>query len=438
MELLRAGTPGYESVRRPAMARFHGVRPRAVARCAVGSDVAEALAYARDGGLPVAVRSGGHCFAGRSSTDGLVLDVSPMDAISVADGLVTVGAGVRLGALYDALDARGVTLPAGCGPTVGISGLTLGGGLGILGRTYGLTSDGLRAATVVLADGRTVHCGPEDEPDLFWALRGGGAPGVVTALTFGTVPAPPATAFHLTWPFAAAAEVVAAWQEWAPDAPDGVTASLVVSAAGDPAREPVVSLFGAALDPAPLDGVVARLGTPPTVRLRAAGSYRETKRRLSGLDVHDGPEPADWHLHSRSGFFRTSLPPAAVAALLDHLAAARSPGHARELDFNPWGGAYNRVDPAATAFAHRAERFLLKTSVTVSPAADPAPALGWLADAYELTRPHGTGGAYPNFPDPALPDEDHAYYGDNAVRLRRVRATYDPDGVFTRLGGRTV
>src|SRR4051795_2388628 len=173
-DVVLPGSPGYEAVRRPAIARFHGVRPRAVVRCASAADVVAALRAAEAAGLAVAVRSGGHCFAGRSSSDGGIIDVTPLNAVTVESGRVTVGAGTRLGELYDALDRHGVTLPAGCGPTVGIAGLTLGGGLGILGRTYGLTCDSLRAAEVVLADGRVVTCDERREPDLFWALRGGG------------------------------------------------------------------------------------------------------------------------------------------------------------------------------------------------------------------------------------------------------------------------
>jgi FAD/FMN-containing dehydrogenase len=148
--VLVPGAPGSDEVRKPALVRFHPVRPAAIVRCEDANDVAETLAFARRSGVPVAIRSGGHCFAGRSST---VIDVAPMNHVSVEAGMATVGADTRLEALNDALHAHGVTLPLGCGPTVGIAGLTLGGGLGILGRKHGLTCDALVAAQVVLADG---------------------------------------------------------------------------------------------------------------------------------------------------------------------------------------------------------------------------------------------------------------------------------------------
>src|SRR5829696_2038229 len=208
------------------MVRFENIRPAAIVLAATQADVAEAIAFARHFGLEIATRSGGHSVAGRSSTKGLLIDVTPMHSVSVAGGVATVGAGNRLGALYDALEQHGVTIPAGCGSSVGIAGLTLGGGIGMLGRKYGLTSDRLLGAEVVLADGRIVRCDEDAEEELFWALRGagGGNFGVVTSLVFRTVPAPPTTVFHLAWPLAYAARVVEAWQAWAPTGPDELDA----------------------------------------------------------------------------------------------------------------------------------------------------------------------------------------------------------------------
>src|SRR4051812_38949939 len=191
-EVLVAGSVGYESARRSQIARFDGVRPRVIVRCGTSGEVAQAIAFARREGLPLALRSGGHCFAGRSTTTGVIIDVSGMGAVSVTDDTVAVEAGARLADVYDALAAPGRTIAAGCGPTVGIAGLTLGGGLGLLGRSHGLTADQLVAARVVLADGRIVDCDAHRHEDLFWALRGagGGQFGAVTKLVLRTLPAP--------------------------------------------------------------------------------------------------------------------------------------------------------------------------------------------------------------------------------------------------------
>jgi FAD/FMN-containing dehydrogenase len=437
--VLLPGTTAYEAVRRPPNGRFHHVRPHAIVRCATPADVAEAIAFARRSGVSLAVRSGGHCFAGRSSTDGLLIDVGPMSAAVVGAGVAIVGPAARLGDVYDALDPHGVTIAAGCGPTVGIAGLVLGGGLGILGRRHGLTSDQLLAAQVVLADGRVVDCDERREPDLFWALRGAGGCrfGVLVALTLRTVPAPTATTLHLQWPHQDGAAVVDAWQAWAPDAPDELAASLLVTAGADPAEPPRVHLFGALIGtPDEATALLGRLGAragaePTSVELHAL-AYRHAKRRLA--EHAPGEEAApDAHGFAKSEFFRRPLPTEAIAALLDHLAAARAPGQQRTLDFSPWGGAYNRVPAAATAFAHRAERFLVKHDVVVAADADGAARAGarrWLARSWALAHPWAAGRVYPNFPDPDLDDWAAAYHAENLDRLRRVKAAYDPDDVF--------
>lgn len=431
-EVLLPGAAAYEAARAPALQRWAAARPQAVVRCAAPHDVAEALAFARRHGLPTAVRSGGHDFAGRSSTPGLLVDVSPMDEVALRDGLAHVGAGARLGPLYAALAARGVTIPAGCGPTVGIAGLTLGGGVGILGRLHGLTCDRLVAAEVVLADGRVVTCDEHHHADLLWALRGAGAQGlgVVTRLAFLPVAPPAMTAFRLSWSPGAAAAVLRAWQGWAPDAADGVAASLHVTASGAPGAPCAVAVSGALVGgrrdaEEQLGALVDAVGHDPVGDERREGSHHEVKRHLA--DGDDDGDGEDRVLRSRSEFFRRGLSPEAIAALLARLGAERRPGEGRELDFTPWGGAYNRRAPDATAFAHRAERFLLQHVVAVpadAPAADAAAAAGWLEASFACTRPCGSGRVYPNFPEPGLPDAGRAYFGGNRHRLRRVRAAY--------------
>ena len=405
-EVLTPESPGYEEARKPAIARFHDVRPQAVVRCRAPEDVIAAMAV----GVPAAARSGGHCFAGRSTTTGVVIDVGPLDDVSVSDGVATIGAGARLGAVYDALLEHGVTIPAGCGPEVGIAGLTLGGGLGIMGRRHGLTSDSLVGATVAL-DGRLVECDEQHDPDLFWALRGagGGRFGIVTSFTFRTVPAPEATAFDLR--FTDAAPLLEAWQAWAPDAPDELAASLVISAGPDPAEPPVIKVFGAMLGSRAETETLLEHMDPVTAEL-FSGSHRDVKRHLAGTG---GPD--EGHPYNRSEFFREPLPAEAIAELVRHLEADRRPGEARELDFSPWGGAYNRVPADATAFAHRDARFLLKHAAVVEPGMTPT---GWLDRSWEIVHPWGTGGVYANFPEPGLPDS--AYWGANTERLVRVLA----------------
>jgi FAD/FMN-containing dehydrogenase len=436
-EVIEPGAPGYEAARKPAMTRFWRIRPRAVVRCASADDVARTLGFARRSGLHAVPRGGGHCFAGRSSTEGIVLDLTPLRAVSVsAGGVATIGSGARLGEVYDALHEHGLTLPAGCGPAVGITGLALGGGLGILGRKYGLTCDRLRAAQVVLSDGRIVDCDERCEPELFWALRGagGGQFGVVTSLVFDTVAAPEATRFELAWPPADAAAVVAAWQQWAPGAPDELTASLKLAAAG--ADRPVrVIVFGAMLgtktETAALLGELAGLaGAQPASMNLASLPYRDLKRSLAGVG---SPEPASPGLAgpviSKSEFFRRAVPDRALTELLDTFGQDRAAGQHRELNFTPMGGAYNRVPAEATAFAHRGERFLLEHVAAQSahgPRTMPDVVTRWVQRSWATVHAWGSGRVYPNFPDPDLADPAEAYHGGNHARLVQVKRTYDP------------
>jgi FAD/FMN-containing dehydrogenase len=421
-DLLTPASPGYDAARLPALARFWDVRPRAVVRCASARDVARTIGYARDTGTHVVPRGGGHCFAGRSSTEGVVLDLSRLDAITVGpDERARVGAGACLARVYDVLHEHGRTVPAGCGPTVGIAGLTLGGGLGLLGRAYGLTCDALVGARVVLADGRVVGCDTDRDPELFWALRGagGGQFGVVTSLTFATVPEPRATRFEVCWPDAAADAVIAAWQHWAPDAPDEITANLtVVARPGRPLR---VALFGACLRGPDatsrlLDELVAASGTRAEIRLRHGLAVRELKRSFAGDPTGSGAQVTA----SRSEFFACPLPAAVITALLDQLTAG--PNGRCELNFTAMGGAYNRASVEATAFAHRGERFLLEHLARDDPQ--------WADRSWAIAHPHGSGRVYPNFPDPQLDSWAAAYHGDNLPRLAAAKQSYDPGRLF--------
>ena len=402
---------------RPALARFSSVRPARVASCVSAQDVAAAIADARGAGLPLAVRSGGHCFGGRSSTQGLVIDVSPLDAIELGDGVVRVGAGAQLGAIYDALDAHGLTIAGGCGTTVGVSGLALGGGLGILGRTYGLLADNVRAAGVVLADGSVVDA----DDDLLWGLRGAGGArfGVVTALEIATVRVPVMTAFETFWDDPAAA--IAAWQAWAPDAPDALAASLLITT--PPLQVKVFGAFAGPIDEA--RALVAALGRPAEAAF-AEGNARDAKRFLAGLGGA-GEDDDDGHAYLRSEFLAEPLSPAAIDALVAHLDEG---DFHRELDFSPWGGAYNRVAPDAAAFPHRDARCLLKHAAVIAPGEDPGPARAWIDRAWEITHPHGTGGAYVNFPEEGLDLWAPEYLGGNRERLLGLKRRYDPEGVF--------
>jgi FAD/FMN-containing dehydrogenase len=451
------GSPAFEASRRPFNARFQDVDPQAIVSCENPQDVAEALSFVRRHDLEIVARSGGHSLAGHSSTRGVIIDVTLMRSVSVSGGVATVGAGARLGEVYERLQEHGLAIPAGTCPEVGVAGLTLGGGLGILGRTYGVTSDSLVGAEIVLADGRILECDAQHDEDLFWALRGAGAGtfGVVTSLVFRTVPAPNATNVHLAWPFSRAADVVEAWQSWAPDGPDELAASLKVTATGDVDRGPSVDVYGALLGAASdayglFEELVTRTGSDPVSSSLEHLSFSETRRFWAklgeaehdegesevGQDESDGgiaPPPEPMCLFAKSEFFRRSLPSRTVTDLLERFSHGRITGESRELDFMPWGGAYNRVHPEATAFVHREERFQLKHAVTVGADASGSEreaAQRQVARWWSTVHPWGSGRVFQNFADPDLDRWSDAYYGPNVDRLVRVKARYDPANLF--------
>jgi FAD/FMN-containing dehydrogenase len=399
-----------------------------------------------DKGWPWRRGGGGHCFSGRSSTNGLLVNVTPMHSVEISEHTVTVGGGTRLGEVYESLLEEDLTIPGGSCPTVGIAGLSLGGGLGIIGRKFGLTSDHLVKVRIVLADGRILECDDHHEEDLYWALRGGGPGnfGVVTSLTFRTVRAPDATNFHLRWHVSEAAAVVEAWQSWAPAAPEELAASLVVGASARADEPPSVEVFGVMLgtesDAGELvEQLVVRARSDPDSAFLAHMSFRETMRYWGERAARKRVEgdPPGWELRGhrfiKSEFFKRRLSPQVIEALLENFVTGRVLGQSRELDFSPWGGGYNRVGADATAFVHRDDLYWLKHATEVdpgAPSAETSAAHEWVTRSWGLVHPSGTGRVFPNFPDPDLGDWARAYYGKNLDRLLAVKARYDSGNLF--------
>lgn len=434
----------YDTARRLFNGRFEHLRPAAVAYPEHAGDVAECLALARRSGVPVAVRSGGHSYAGWSSGTGrLVVDVGRMARVDVAARTATVGAGARLGVVYDRLAAHGATVLAGTCPTVGIAGLTLGGGHGVMSRAYGLTCDNLVRATLVTAEGRELVCDDEHEPELFWALRGagGGTFGVVTGLELRTHPTGPTASADLAWAWRDARRVLAAWQQWVPSLPDHVWTALRLQRTAD---GPTVSVTVFSLgDRDELEGLVDRLpGGAADVVVREE-PHADAMRRLGGEPAAEQDAGPDAHPHYydvRSQFFPRPLPSAGVEAATRAVEAA-GPGIEAVVALVALGGATNRVPPGRTAFVHRDSLFLVQHEAYWTPSALRGPAEvaaaeraagDWLGSVHDVLRPYASGEAYQNVPDPRLPDAERAYYGDAVPRLRRVRHRLDPDGVLSR------
>ena len=226
------GSGEYESSYPTFIKRFDHIRPAGLVIAENEADVVEAVRFAKRYGIHVVARSGGHSFGGYSTTEGMVIDLKRLAAVQVADQRASIGGGALIIDAQAALQEHGLGLPTGSCPTVGLAGLALGGGLGDTGRRYGLTSDRLTGARVVLADGSVVETDSQREPELFWALRGagGGNFGIVTRMDFLAHPVTDVTVFSVQWPWSAAAAVIDAWQRWAPYGPDELTSGLDLSA----------------------------------------------------------------------------------------------------------------------------------------------------------------------------------------------------------------
>ncbi|WP_338698044.1 FAD-binding oxidoreductase [Streptomyces sp. Q6] len=451
--LVRPGQSSWAAARQLYNTRFDALKPSGVAYVAGPDDIRTVLAYARAREVPVAIRNGGHSYAGWSSGDGrLILDVSRMRTVRASANEAVVGAGAKLIDVYRALAAQGVTIPAGSCPTVGVSGLTLGGGHGVVSRAYGLTCDSLTRATLITADGKEVTADAATHKDLFWALRGAGNGqfGVVTELRFRTHPAPQGVSAYMTWPWSKAAAVLTAWQKWGPDQPDEIWSSLhVANAAGG---RPTISVAAFSLGTyTELQNAVDRLadgpggpGSATSVSLKRR-SYEESMEVYAGCSAFSSD--AQCHLPgatpgrspqgalqretyaAHSDFFDRALSDAGIRALLKQIETVTA--GAGSIAFTALGGAINRVDPTATAFVHRRSRMLAQYIVSWRAGTSGTAARGWLKRAHDAMGPYASGAAYQNYTDATLKDWKRAYYGDAASRLTKVKRSYDPSGFFT-------
>ncbi|SER79241.1 FAD/FMN-containing dehydrogenase [Actinokineospora terrae] len=428
--LLQASDKGYDLARRSFNPAYDKRTPAAVALCTTSDHVQACVALARNSYLPIAARSGGHSYAGYSAPDGgLIVDLRGMSVVDVRpDGTAVIGAGARLIDVYTALAAAGRCLPAGSCPTVGIAGLTLGGGLGVLTRKYGLTCDRLLSAQVITADSVVRTATPNNEQDLYWALRGGGGGnfGIATSFTFSTEPAPSVTVFQLGFADGAAA-VVGAWQQWTAKAPDELWSTVVVTGG----RTPTARLTGCFIGPQSgltplLEQFTAAAGKPST-RLVQQKSYLDAMRFFAGCAqrAECGTETSPRATFAASSRI-LSEPVADPAALVDLLDDRTD----MDLLLDSLGGAVSRVDPAATAFPHRKALGTIQIyqKTTVDKREEAARSVAQVRDALGRI---GARGGYVNYIETAMPDWGTAYYGPNLSRLDSVARRYDPDAVFS-------
>ena len=453
--LVRPGEAGYGTASELFDPRFDSLRPAGVAYCRTPHDVSTCLAFVRKYRVPVAARCGGHSYAGWSSTSGLIVDVTRMAGVSVSGSTATVGAGTRLIDFYNGLDAHGRAVPGGSCPTVGISGLTLGGGIGVVGRAYGLTCDNVKSLQIVTADGELRTASASTNSDLFWACRGGGGGnfGVVTSFTFTTYPAGDIILFFLSWPWSQAARVIAAWQSWAPHAPDQLWSNLHLSTATGgsiPSIQVGGTYLGSVNDAyGELEKLYAAAGSNPSspflenttwlhAMLVEAGCASLTVNECHLPTQVPGGQLSRSSEYAKSDFFTTPLSSHGIATMLagveNFQRAGGAPGASGGIALDALGGAINRVAPGTTAFVHRNALFDAQYTTTWplgSASAAVARQHAWQQSFWQSMRPYASGQAYQNYIDPNLANWRQAYYGANYTRLTQVKAAYDPDRVFS-------
>ncbi|WP_217615920.1 FAD-binding oxidoreductase [Cellulomonas sp. GbtcB1] len=407
-------------------------RPAVIARPLDDADVAAAVAFARDAGLPLAVRSGGHSGAGHGTVDdGLVVDLRDMRAVDVDPGGRTawVEAGATAGETTAATAAHGLAVGFGDTGSVGVSGITLGGGVGFLSRAHGLTVDNLLAADVVLADGRVVRADAEQHPELFWALRGGGGNlGVVTRFRFRPHPLDGVTGGMLLLP--ASASVVAGFLGALQAGPDELTA--IVNVMPCPPLPFVPAEHHGALA---VMALVCWSG-PPEAADAALAPVRALAEPIADLVRPVAyPElfpPADPEYHP-TAVARTllldhvDLPLA--EAVIDRLGALDG---MRVVQLRALGGAIGRVPADATAFAHRSSRLMGNVAAFVTGPGDRAERTAWVEGTAALLD-QCDAGAYVNFLGDEGPERVRAAYpGATWDRLAAAKAVYDPGNLFRR------
>ncbi|BBX04705.1 FAD-binding protein [Mycolicibacterium moriokaense] len=435
-DVVRQGDSGYDAARLGYNHLFRH-RPEAIVYCNETQDVVNALSWARQNEVAVRVRSGGHCLEGWSSIDdGLVIDVSRIKSaeIDTSSNTATVGAGLNQLEAVTTLGAAGCAAPTGTEGTVGLVGATLGGGFGLLTRNFGMASDNLLAAEIVVAPAgsgaETIVADEENNADLLWALRGAGNGnfGIVTTLTYRTYPLTQTIYVTATWTgLDDLSEVYEAWQQSAPYTDNRLTSQLEIR------RDEFVLIAllasGSESEAESLLSPILSVGKPNVVVTDA--NWADT---YAGFQIPPADELANWKFLSQ--FIYEPYPAEAVNIVKSFMAQAPTP----ESNYftNAFGGAVKDSEPAdGSAFVHRNALYYAEpgagwgTRGGLPASEDPLTATceAWIKEFGEALQPY-VNGAYVNVPNAGMPGWEAAYWGANVDRLRTVKAKYDPDNVF--------
>ncbi len=443
-QLLRKDDPDYGRFAKPYNLAYDRPdrMPRGIALCAGPADVSTSIKWAKDNGTALRTRSGGHSYAGYSTTPDFMIDVSTMRSITWDSSTkrVTAAGGARNGDLYKALQAENRMMTHGRCPTVGVAGFLLGGGIGFNMRLLGVASDDLVATEIVTADGRIRRLPDSLDDGLFWACRGGGGGnfGINTEFTLGTHPAGNVTVFNINW-------------QGTRDEIEAVVYPLMQDLDGAPAG------FGSRFSlPAPSKGVnsfgINLIGqfhgprrTVDRLLSRALRIREPISKTIEEMPYWDGQQflvdtDPPFRFHERSAFLTRYLSPAEFHAACDWL--SRWPGGlaqrlgvgevtlGADIRFFQTGERMNDRAPGATAFVHRSSRWILDIGIAWTQSTAPEAYRKWQDGFFDAMRPYSNGEAYQNFIDPALSDWAAAYYASNLGRLSEVKGAVDPGQLF--------
>ncbi|OIK11216.1 dehydrogenase [Bacillus sp. MUM 116] len=404
--------------------------PRVIVFCQNVQDVLNAVRWVREKNIPFRVRSGRHSYENFSLVNGgLIIDVSEMDRITFNRKSMTVKieAGANLGQVYNTLWKYGTTIPAGTESSVGLVGLTLGGGIGMLTRLFGLTCDNLVEIEMVKASGRKdaelIKANKTEHSDLFWACCGGGGGnfGVVTSLTFNVHPISKVSVFSIIWEWEDLEAVFNAWQSWAPNTDEHLTSEIELKSRK--ANQIIVQgeFVGTSSRLKQILQPLTNTGSPTSVSIKEIPYIKAVRF----FDDPSGNRPA---LLKRSGsFLNTPFPKEAISKMKQLLANA--PNENSSIWHQSLGGAAGRVAPNATAFYYRKAIIAQEYLATWKDPDDEEINIRWIEELRRALSPYTTGD-YVNWPDRIIRNWPTAYYGENFNRLREVKTKYDPFNLF--------
>jgi hypothetical protein len=438
---IRDGELGYALAAWPNNARWAGVRPLAIAMCADDEDVRKSIAWARANDKPFAIRSGGHSYAGFSTTNGLLIDVKPMNGVTVDwnKGTVVVQGGANNQDVANALRSRPLAVPSGRCPTVGTSGLVLGGGWGFAATHSGLTCDNLSATDVVLANGTKVTANATDNNDLFWAIRGGGGGnfGVHTSFTFNLVNVADVTTFNIVWPPGKQVELMTSLQKMQLDNAKTISTRTKV--------RPLQAGAKPKLDQLVVETLGLYWGKEKQLRDILADTFRIQQPDPATTDIY---EMAYWRARDylltddpvgiydlKSSYVEKSLGEDALKTMLYWM--TQWPGGSLRQDnmgiLFAIGGAVKDKPSDATAYVHRNSNYIFEMETSWAPidndyvVQDQAE---WLNQYYDSMQKYVQPESYVNFPNRELTSWAQKYYGSNLTRLSEVKSKYDLDDAF--------